>query len=81
MIRILQRAALAAAVLALGACAVVPDGYYDGGYYGGYYPPPAPVMVAPAPVIVGPSLHFGVRGGPRHHHHHRHHDRRGYGRH
>lgn len=83
MLRIIQRAALAAVVLALGACAVVPGdpyysgdyygGYYGGGYYGGgYYASPAPVFVTPAPVLVRPSLHFGVRSHRHHGHGHGH---------
>lgn len=77
MNRIIKRAALIAAVLALGACAIVPaggyysDGYYGGGghYSGGYYN--SGYYAAPAPVIVRPSVYWGPRHrgpGLRHRH-------------
>lgn len=82
MDRIIKRAALVAAVLALGACAIVPtggyysggyysDGYYNDGYYGGggYYS--GGYYAAPAPVIVRPGAYWGPRHrapGRRHWH-------------
>ncbi|HEX2604226.1 MAG TPA: hypothetical protein VHL60_06090 [Oxalicibacterium sp.] len=59
----LRVAIVAAAVAALGGCAVVP---YDPGY--GYYGQPA--YVAPAPVYVAPSVNFGF--GYRGYYGHRH---------
>lgn len=69
-----------AAALALSGCVAVPydappTTYYDPypAYSYGY--PVAPVYAAPAPVYVGPPVHFGFGlhyrsgGGHRHHHH------------
>ncbi len=51
--------ALAFLALALASCVVYPNnGYYASGYGGGYYAP-APVYVAPPPVVFG----FGYGGG------------------
>lgn len=53
------------ALAALGGCVAVPAGP-------AYYYEPAPVVLVPAPVYYGPTLHLDIRSGrsgPRGHHH------------
>ena len=82
-----------AAAVGLSGCVAVPYDaapvtYYESYPYGYAYPA-APLYAAPAPVYVGPPVHFsfglnyrsGGGHGHRFHHHHRHLDGyRGFGR-